>query len=84
MINQARNMEGANKDYIENHIPHIAQCLARDPDEMILSCEAFVLGNGTKGFADILEKTSEQTPIIDLVRLDAPYEKRKAYAGICW
>ena len=83
-VMQARNMDGANRDYIENGIPHLSWCLVESADDFTGWAELFVLGNGTKEFADILEKAPEDVSIVDLVRLNAPYEKRKSYSGICW
>ncbi len=83
-VDQARQMNGSNKSYIENGIPHITRCLVSNPDELIRESEILVIGNGTREFVDILEKAHVDTPIIDLVRLHRPMEARKAYAGICW
>lgn len=83
-VSEARLMNGANRDYIQNVIPHIAACLVNTPEELIAGSNVFVIGNGTPEFADILDKTDEDMSIIDLVRLHQPMESRKAYAGICW
>lgn len=80
----AKHMNGSNREYIEKAIPHISSCLVETPDELLLGSEIFVIGNGTKEFADILGRAKEETPIIDLVRLNAAIEGRKTYTGLCW
>lgn len=81
---EAKHMNGSNREYIEKGIPHISNCLVETPDELISGSEIFVIGNGTKEFADILSKTREEATIIDLVRLNAPIETRASYTGLCW
>ncbi len=83
-VSQALSMNGANKEYIEKGIPHIARCLVKTPDDILKGTEIFVIGNASREFETILDRTDENIPIIDLVRLHAPIEQRKAYAGICW
>lgn len=83
-VYQAKNMDGANREYIEKGIPHISKCLVATPEELLNESDVLILGNGTAEFSAILEQADEDTPIIDLVRLNGPYEKRAAYAGICW
>lgn len=83
-INQAKNMKGANSEYIRTAIPHISACLVDDPEKMISESDVFVIGNGTKEFCDILDRIDEKAPIIDLVRHHQPVESRAHYAGICW
>jgi GDP-mannose 6-dehydrogenase len=80
---QAKHMDGANREYIEKGIPHISNCLVETPEELSPS-DIFVIGNGTKEFADIINKTDDDMTIIDLVRLNAAFEGRKAYSGLCW
>lgn len=82
---EATQFEGANKKYITEEIPHIAKCLVENPSDFIKQADVFVIGNGTKSFASILEQADTTAPIIDLVRLGAPaLETRASYAGICW
>lgn len=81
---EAKHMNGSNREYIEKGIPHISSCLVETPDELLSGSEIFVIGNGTKEFADILSKTHGDTTIIDLVRLNAPIETRASYSGLCW
>ncbi len=82
---EARRMNGSNREYIEKGIPHISSCLVETADELMLNSEIFVIGNGTKEFADIINGTDEASTIIDLVRFkNAPIETRASYSGLCW
>lgn len=83
-VQAARRMDGANREYIERVIPHISRHLAEDPEELVRSCEAFIIGNGSMEFSPILDRVPDGAPIVDLARHYAPVEKRAGYAGICW
>ena len=83
-VNAARRMNGANKEYIEKNMKHLARLLVDTPEELIEESTVFVIGNSTREFTAILDRIDVDAPIIDLVRLHAPVESRKAYAGICW
>lgn len=81
---QALNINGTNREYIQKGIPHIAKCLVKTPEDLLKDTDIFVIGNASDEFTGILDRMDENAPIIDLVRLHAPIEQRKAYAGICW
>ncbi|MFP4313018.1 MAG: nucleotide sugar dehydrogenase [Alphaproteobacteria bacterium] len=83
-VYKARKMNGANRDYIVNGIPHISKCLVESPEELLAASDIVVIGNGTKEFSSILQNANDNLPIVDLVRLNSPIEKRAAYSGICW
>jgi GDP-mannose 6-dehydrogenase len=74
---------GANKEYIERQIPHIAQLMRTNIDEVLESAEVLVVGNKADEFNEIERKRNEGQVIIDLVRL---FKKTSddTYQGICW
>ncbi len=80
----ASQMEGANQKYITETLSHLYACMKEDPQDVINSSDAFVIGNGTKEFSSLLENANEDIPIIDLVRLGSSVEERQNYSGICW
>lgn len=81
---QASKMEGANKKYITEGIPHISRCLVSSPKELE-KAELFIIGNHGAEFSQIVAQANDNLAVIDLVRLkDRAGEKRKAYTGICW
>ncbi|MBU6234624.1 MAG: nucleotide sugar dehydrogenase [Alphaproteobacteria bacterium] len=83
-VYEATQFEGANKKYITQDIPQIGKALVKTPEELLAKADVFVIGNGTKEFAKILEQADASAPIVDLVRLNSPVEARASYTGICW
>ncbi len=81
---KSRNMNGPNREYMDQRIPQISACLTGTPHELLENSDIFVIGNGTKEFSKIIEQTKRDAPIVDLVRLNGSYEDRESYAGICW
>ena len=72
---------GANKEYIEGQIPHIAQLMRTSIEEVLDFAEVLVVGNKAEEFKEIEQR--EAQVVIDLVRL---FEKTSDnnYQGICW
>lgn len=80
----ASQMEGANQKYITEGLPHIYACMKENANDILNDAELFVIGNGTKEFASLLESADASKPIVDLVRLGSTIEDRENYTGICW
>jgi len=74
---------GANKEYIEGQIPHIAQLMRTSIDEVLEFADVLVIGNKAEHFKEIEQRQKEGQVVIDLVRL---FEKTSdnGYQGICW
>jgi GDP-mannose 6-dehydrogenase len=74
---------GANKEYIEGQIPHIAQLMRTSIDEVLEFADVLVIGNKAEHFKEIEQRQKEGQVVIDLVRL---FEKTSDnnYQGICW
>ena len=78
-------LTGANKDYIEQQIPHIAALLCDDVDELLAHAELLVVGNNAPEFVEALTRTRADQKVLDLVRVPADLADVKAeYQGICW
>ena len=75
---------GKNKEYINNHIPHIYKLLKEDIQDVINESDVLVIGNNSKEFKDILTKTTDEQVIIDFVRIDKDLTSKDNYIGICW
>ena len=75
---------GANRNYIQNHIPHISQLMVESLDEIIDHAETIILGNKSNEFIDIFPKLKETQHVIDLVRIGENIETKAVYEGICW
>ncbi|PND59613.1 GDP-mannose dehydrogenase [Mycobacterium sp. ENV421] len=76
-------LTGANRDYILNHIPHIARLMVDTVDEVIDFAETIVVGNGAKEFRSAIERLGADQIVIDLVRV-ADRTSDDSYDGICW
>lgn len=74
---------GANKEYIERQIPHIAQLMSTSIEEVLEFAEVLVVGNKAEEFIQIEQMQKEGQVVIDLVRL---FRKTSddGYQGICW
>ncbi len=76
---------GANKEYIENQIPHLSSLLSTDIQDVIASSDVIVVGNQSPEFAEALTSCRPDQIVIDLVRLPICGSLLKAdYRGICW
>lgn len=76
---------GANRDYILNHIPHIASLMAQNVEEVLEHAETLVIGNRAPEFTAALESLGEHQQVIDLVRVDPQrVSDGESYDGICW
>jgi GDP-mannose 6-dehydrogenase len=82
-VSLARLM-GANKEYIEKHIPHIASLMSDDMDEVIRASEVIVIGNKSEEFRKALKQIPKEQLIIDLVRISDEIPPSENYDGICW
>lgn len=74
---------GANKEYIERQIPHIAQLMRTSMEEVLEFAEVIVVGNKAEEFNDIEQKRKQGQVVIDLVRL-IDKTSGDSYQGICW
>lgn len=79
------SLQGANRAYIEQEIPHIATLMARSIDEVLDSSDVIVVGNKAAEFKDVLPRLRDGQVMIDLVRATAENLASQAqYQGICW
>ena len=76
---------GANKEYIEEQIPHLSSLLCPTIDDVIDKSEVIVIGNRSLEFTDAIKRCRADQIIIDLVRIPIPGVLLDAdYRGICW
>jgi GDP-mannose 6-dehydrogenase len=76
---------GANKQYIEEQIPHLSRHLCETIDEVIEQSEVIVVGNAGPEFSDAVTRCRPDQVVIDLVRLPVEAGRVPArYDGICW
>jgi len=73
---------GANKEFIENEIPHISSLMRGELQEVIETAEVIVIGKQDTEFRAIAGASGRC--VVDLVRLIEHEEGRNNYQGICW
>lgn len=82
-VNLAKLM-GANRDYIFNHIPHIARLMVNNVDSVLERAQTIVVGNKAAEFAGIAEQLRKDQVLVDLVRITDRRSEKGKYDGICW
>jgi GDP-mannose 6-dehydrogenase len=76
---------GANKQYINDQIPHLSRHLCDAIDDVIDRSEVIVVGNGAPEFTEAVTRCRADQLVIDLVRLPLDFSRVQAqYDGICW
>lgn len=75
---------GANKQYIEREIPHIASLMNSNLSAVIEQAEIIIIGKKEDEFRVLADKMNNGRVIVDLVRLFEVADTRKQYQGICW
>jgi GDP-mannose 6-dehydrogenase len=76
---------GANRDYINQQIPHLSSLLCETIDEVLEGSDVIVVGNAAPEFAEALRRTKPEHRIIDLVRVKTERSEIPGqYDGICW
>jgi GDP-mannose 6-dehydrogenase len=85
-VNLARVL-GTNLAYIESVVPHLAELMVDDAEELLASCDTVVIGNDSPEFAGLLAGAGSQ-PVLDLVGVTLDDGQREAlgerYLGIAW
>jgi GDP-mannose 6-dehydrogenase len=83
-VSLARLM-GANKQYIEQQIPHLSRHLCDSVDDVIAQSDVIVIGNAAPEFSEAVTRCRPDQTIIDLVRIPIDFASLRAhYDGICW
>ena len=75
-------LSGTNKDYIDNHIPHLSELLFEDIHEVVSDSEILIITHNIVGVKELIEKNSDKK-FIDLVGINSRIEQDN-YEGICW
>lgn len=76
---------GANKQYIEEQIPHLSRHLCESVDAVIEKSDVIVVGNNAPEFAEALTRCRADQLVVDLVRVPVDFGRLRAqYDGICW
>ena len=73
---------GANKQYIEEHIPHLSELITNDIEGVVKESEVIVISHAYDKLPDLLNQYTDKS-VIDLVNI-AKYITNCDYEGICW
>jgi GDP-mannose 6-dehydrogenase len=82
---QVSRLVGANRQYIEETIPHLASLMCERFEDVIEQSEVIVIGMSS----DLLEKKlpnllGEHQAALDLVNIPTRQQLRCQYQGVCW
>ena len=76
---------GANRSFLEKHLPHIGQMMHAEIETVIDESEVLVVGlNGQAVFDDLAQKCRTDQILIDLVNLPNVEAIKAKVAGLCW
>jgi GDP-mannose 6-dehydrogenase len=76
-------IHGANKEYIEAKIPHVASLLDNDFNRVVERSDVIVLGNADERFRALVDHPPAGKKIIDLVGFMS-HGSSGSHEGICW
>ena len=82
-VNMAK-VNGTNRDYVLNRIPHIAGLLVESVDALLEHAETIVIGNAAPEFATVASRAQPTQRVIDLVGVVHERTASCAYAGLNW
>jgi GDP-mannose 6-dehydrogenase len=79
-------LAGANRQYIEQVIPHIGSVLSADLESVLSTAEVVILGNKSASKERLAKYLRPEQIVIDLIHLDKTRRPEGAltYDGICW
>jgi GDP-mannose 6-dehydrogenase len=79
-------LAGANRQYIEEVIPHIGSLLVQNLEQVLQAAEVVVLGTNTAARETLENHLRPNHVVVDLVNLDKSGRPRatSVYEGVCW
>jgi len=79
-------LAGANRQYIEEVIPHIGSVLSADLEGVLKGAEVVILGNKSASREQLAKYLKPEQIVIDLIHLDPTRRPvgARSYEGICW
>jgi GDP-mannose 6-dehydrogenase len=79
------NLLGANRKFIESHLPHIGGLIRRDLEQVIAESDVLVVGLNDKNTIETLKRHARTDQIIvDLVNVGTLGGLQSSYIGLCW
>ena len=82
---QLSRLMGANRQYIDERLPHLGDLLSSSVDDVLAHAQVCVVGCKDPAVLDALDRAGDRT-IIDLVRLPDAQSRRAdhGYVGLAW
>lgn len=82
---QLSRLLGANRRFIEHHVPHIGSLMRDDMAQVIAESEVIIVGLSGAGIFQALERhVHEDQVVIDLVNIPAGVRLKGRRVGLCW
>jgi GDP-mannose 6-dehydrogenase len=82
---QLSNLLGANRRFIETHVPHIGALMRRELDEVIEASDLLVVGLADARTVEVLgQRVRDDQVVLDLANLGDRRPARGTYLGLCW
>ncbi len=76
---------GANRRYVETHLPHIGQQLRATLEQVVAESELLVVGSNDRAvLAELARLARPDQILVDLVKLPAAADFRSAVVGLSW
>ena len=76
---------GANRRFIEQHVPHLGSLLCDDLAALIEESDLLIVGLSDRGIFATLEKHARPDQVVlDLVCIPGSYSMRAQVSGLCW
>jgi GDP-mannose 6-dehydrogenase len=75
---------GANRRFIDEHIPHLSSLLVDTTDALIADADVVVIGYSTPEFVSAVQRLRPDQVVVDLARLAKTVDTPAHYDGICW
>lgn len=80
----ASRLIGANRKFMEEHIPHLSSLLVASAEELTAAADVIVVGYNSPEFTSALQSLRADQTVVDLARIAQPFTSRARYEGICW
>lgn len=77
-------LTGANRDYIQNVLPHLDELLVDTLEEAVEGCELVIVGNNAAEFSRLAELLGEDQRLLDLTGIAHRGQLGERYHGINW
>jgi GDP-mannose 6-dehydrogenase len=75
---------GANKSFIDQHVPHLSSLLVDTPGQLVDHAEVLVIGHASPEVPGLLAKMRPDQFVIDLVAGAKNVAMAPKYEGLCW